>query len=93
MERDREIENLKVKYGDFGTGYLTDDKTMGFLKRFLWRMMVTIRVVLGNPGSLRGELKLNMVLCKKPGLTLSSSQLLCFVVSKKIQFINRFSIL
>ena len=35
VDRDREIENLKVKYGDFGTGYLTDDKTLGFLKRLL----------------------------------------------------------
>jgi ribonuclease HII len=33
--RDREIETLKVTYGDFGSGYLTDDKTMGFLKRLL----------------------------------------------------------
>ena len=35
VERDREIENLKVKYGDFGSGYLTDDKTTDFLKRLL----------------------------------------------------------
>ncbi len=35
VERDREITNLKVKYGDFGSGYLTDDKTMAFLKRLL----------------------------------------------------------
>ena len=35
VERDREIENLKSKYGDFGSGYLTDDKTMTFLKHLL----------------------------------------------------------
>ena len=35
VERDGEIAKLKVKYGDFGTGYLTDDKTMFFLKRLL----------------------------------------------------------
>jgi len=35
VERDSEIAKLKVKYGDFGTGYLTDDKTMVFLKRLL----------------------------------------------------------
>jgi ribonuclease HII len=35
VERDAEIAKLKVKYGDFGTGYLTDDKTMVFLKRLL----------------------------------------------------------
>jgi ribonuclease HII len=35
VERDKEIANLKVEYGDFGSGYLTDDKTMVFLKRLL----------------------------------------------------------
>ena len=35
VERDSEIAKLKVKYGDFGSGYLTDDKTMVFLKRLL----------------------------------------------------------
>jgi len=35
VERDCEIAKLKVKYGDFGSGYLTDDKTMVFLKRLL----------------------------------------------------------
>jgi ribonuclease HII len=35
VERDKEITNLKVEYGDFGSGYLTDDKTMVFLKRLL----------------------------------------------------------
>ena len=35
VERDGEIANLKIKYGDFGSGYLTDEKTMVFLKRLL----------------------------------------------------------
>ena len=35
VERDGEIAKLKAKYGDFGSGYLTDDKTMVFLKRLL----------------------------------------------------------
>ena len=35
VERDGEIAKLKIKYGDFGSGYLTDDKTMVFLKRLL----------------------------------------------------------
>jgi ribonuclease HII len=35
VERDREIEYLKTKYGNFGSGYLTDDKTIEFLKRLL----------------------------------------------------------
>jgi len=35
VERDREIEALKAEYGDFGSGYLTDDKTTVFLKRLL----------------------------------------------------------
>jgi ribonuclease HII len=35
VERDAEIKKLHVKYGDFGSGYLTDDKTMVFLKRLL----------------------------------------------------------
>jgi ribonuclease HII len=35
VERDGEIAKLKLKYGDFGSGYLTDDKTMVFLKRLL----------------------------------------------------------
>jgi ribonuclease HII len=34
VERDREIEILSQEYGDFGSGYLTDPKTMAFLK--LW---------------------------------------------------------
>ncbi|MFP3984507.1 MAG: ribonuclease HII [Candidatus Bathyarchaeia archaeon] len=32
VERDREIEILKAKNGDFGSGYMTDDKTAIFLE-------------------------------------------------------------
>jgi len=35
VERDREIASLKLEYGDFGSGYLTDGKTMSFLRRLL----------------------------------------------------------
>lgn len=35
VERDREIETLKIEFGDFGSGYLTDDKTLDFLKHLL----------------------------------------------------------
>jgi len=35
VERDREIEKLKAKYGDFGCGYPTDPKTMEFLRQCL----------------------------------------------------------
>ena len=35
VERDKEIATLKDKYGDFGSGYLTDQKTMRFLKQWL----------------------------------------------------------
>jgi ribonuclease HII len=35
VERDREIASLKVEYGDFGSGYLTDGKTMSFLRQLL----------------------------------------------------------
>jgi len=35
VERDREIAALTVHYGDFGSGYLTDPKTMRFLKQWL----------------------------------------------------------
>ena len=35
VERDREIAALRGAYGDFGSGYLTDQKTMLFLKRWL----------------------------------------------------------
>jgi ribonuclease HII len=35
VERDREIAALAVQYGDFGSGYLADPKTMKFLKQWL----------------------------------------------------------
>ena len=35
VERDMEISVLKSTYGDFGSGYLTDPKTMHFLKEWL----------------------------------------------------------
>jgi ribonuclease HII len=35
VERDNEIAALKASYGDFGSGYLTDQKTMRFLKQWL----------------------------------------------------------
>jgi ribonuclease HII len=35
VERDREIASLKLIYGDFGSGYLTNVKTMTFLKQLL----------------------------------------------------------
>lgn len=35
VERDREIADLKAKYGDFGCGYPTDPKTLEFLHRCL----------------------------------------------------------
>jgi ribonuclease HII len=35
VQRDGEIEKLKRKYGDFGSGYLTDERTMVFLNRLL----------------------------------------------------------
>ena len=35
VERDREIAILREKYGDFGTGYLTDQKTPNFLVQWL----------------------------------------------------------
>ena len=35
VERDNEIAALKGVYGDFGSGYLTDQKTMRFLKKWL----------------------------------------------------------
>jgi ribonuclease HII len=35
VERDREIANLKVEYGDFGSGYLTDEKTVAFLRELM----------------------------------------------------------
>jgi len=35
VTRDNEIAALRATYGDFGSGYLTDQKTMGFLKQWL----------------------------------------------------------
>lgn len=35
VERDSEISKLRSKHGDFGSGYLTDEKTMVFLKKLL----------------------------------------------------------
>jgi len=35
VERDREIAELKARYGDFGCGYPTDPKTLEFLHRLL----------------------------------------------------------
>ena len=35
VERDKEIAALTGEYGDFGSGYLTDPKTMKFLKQWL----------------------------------------------------------
>ena len=35
VERDSEIAALRATYGDFGSGYLTDPKTMRFLKQWL----------------------------------------------------------
>jgi ribonuclease HII len=35
VERDKEIVALKGVYGDFGSGYLTDKKTMLFLRQWL----------------------------------------------------------
>jgi ribonuclease HII len=35
VERDSEVAALRMAYGDFGSGYLTDEKTMTFLKRLI----------------------------------------------------------
>ncbi len=35
VERDRAVSILREKYGDFGTGYLTDPKTGTFLKQWV----------------------------------------------------------
>jgi len=35
IERDGEIEKLKVVYGDFGSGYASDQKTIDFLRSYL----------------------------------------------------------
>jgi len=35
VERDRTVEDLAKKYGDMGSGYITDPKTVEFLKKWL----------------------------------------------------------
>ncbi len=35
VERDREVAALRAQWGDFGSGYLTDSKTMAFLRQLL----------------------------------------------------------
>lgn len=35
VERDKEIAALRSRYGDFGSGYMSDRKTMEFLKQWL----------------------------------------------------------
>ena len=35
VERDREIASLKLEYGEFGSGYMADEKTLVFLKHLL----------------------------------------------------------
>lgn len=35
VERDREIEKLKRKYGDLGSGYAADPKTLSFLREWI----------------------------------------------------------
>jgi ribonuclease HII len=35
VERDREVATLRAEWGDFGSGYLTDRKTMAFLRLLL----------------------------------------------------------
>lgn len=35
VERDRQVANLRLEHGDFGSGYLTDEKTMVFLRGLL----------------------------------------------------------
>lgn len=35
VKRDQEINELKKKYGDFGSGYLSDEKTIIFLKEWI----------------------------------------------------------
>ncbi len=35
VRRDNEVAELKARFGDFGSGYLTDPKTMTFLKQWI----------------------------------------------------------
>lgn len=37
VERDREVELLRARYGDFGSGYPADPRTVSFLKEWLRR--------------------------------------------------------
>ncbi len=37
VERDREIEKLRCKYGDFGSGYAADPRTLLFLRSWIRR--------------------------------------------------------
>ena len=37
VERDKKIQELKEEYGDMGSGYVTDPKTVGFLEKWLAR--------------------------------------------------------
>ena len=52
VERDSEIAILREQYGDFGSGYLTDEKTMMFLGN-CWRTVMITRVLSENHGSLQ----------------------------------------
>lgn len=65
VERDAEIEKLRQKYGDFGSGYVTDPKTIDFLKRwiknhdsypeFVRRSWKTVKTMLKSRGEQRQE--------------------------------------
>lgn len=37
VERDREIQKLAERFGDMGSGYMTDPKTVGFLEKWFAR--------------------------------------------------------
>jgi len=65
VERDAEIESLRQKYGDFGSGYVTDPKTINFLKSwikihgsypdFVRKSWKTAKAVLKSGGKQRQE--------------------------------------
>ncbi|MEM2342188.1 MAG: ribonuclease HII [Candidatus Bathyarchaeia archaeon] len=65
VERDAEIERLKQEYGDFGSGYVTDPKTIDFLKRwignhdsypeFVRKSWKTVKIMLKSGGEQRQE--------------------------------------
>ncbi|MBS7635276.1 ribonuclease HII [Candidatus Bathyarchaeota archaeon] len=73
VERDREIAELKKKYGDFGSGYVADPKTMRFLRRwienhdsypdFVRKSWKTIKALMKNKDSGR-QRSLSMGGCK-----------------------------